>query len=383
MYTIYAYMDDINTYIYVPSSDTLQLYDITIDYGVNQISQLKFTMPPTNPFYENIKIGQQQKVIVYEDGNIFWEGFIHRIDTNFKKEKTVICDDLLYLLTTTIQQPHHYSNVTYNDMLDSILETHNNQRRDFATGYDAVEIIRGGIYDGDDIVPSRYTNYENTWQVLNDDLINSRNQIMYLTWNGESYSLNTDTLDKEAGSQYIEFGYNLLNFSTGLDMSELYTQICPIGARLETQTIVGLDDYVTIKSVNNNNPVLTSANEQLIEQYGARCLTVQWEDVTTPSVLKTRARDWLNGKQFTNLTINLNALDMSILNPHITAFNVGATVRVIAPPFGIDVNLPVQKITKNISDPTKSTITLSFIKQLSYTQMQTRQNNQFRKELLR
>lgn len=157
--------------------------------------------------------------------------------------------------------------------------------------------------------------------------------------------------------QPIKFGYNLLDFLKKDSGEAIYTALIPLGARLDESQIDGLDSYLTIESVNGGKNYLK--NDAAIKQFGLIWAVQKWDDVTVPENLILKGKEWLRSNQYKTLTLELTAIDMSILKSDIDSFDLGDTIHVIAKDFGLDAVYPVQKKTTYLQEPEKNTIVLS------------------------
>lgn len=86
--------------------------------------------------------------------------------------------------------------------------------------------------------------------------------------------------------------------------------------------------------------------------------TIEFDDVALPSNLKTKAQKYLEQNKNLSLTIELSAVDLSLLNSDIENFNLGDYIRVISKPHNIDSYFLLSKYEINIADVSKNTITL-------------------------
>ena len=121
--------------------------------------------------------------------------------------------------------------------------------------------------------------------------------------------------------------------------------------------IDGLDSYMTIESVNGGKNYLK--NDSAIKQFGLIWAVQKWDDVTVPENLMIKGKEWLRSNQYKTLTLELTAIDMSMLKSDIDSFDLGDTIHVIAKDFGLDAVYPVQKKTTYLQEPEKNTIVLS------------------------
>lgn len=202
----------------------------------------------------------------------------------------------------------------------------------------------------------KYTNWETTLQVIKTDLLDTYgghlrirkvNGIRYLDYL-EDYP-NTNT-------QVIEFGQNLLDFTKDIDASDIATAIIPLGARLEESSIEGLEERLTIESVNSGVDFVHS--DSAVNNYGWVYKTVIFDDVNVPANLKTKGQQYLNDIQFENITLTVKAVDLHMLNVDIERIKMLDEIKVISKPNALDRFFPVTQMTINLDDPSSNTITL-------------------------
>ena len=202
----------------------------------------------------------------------------------------------------------------------------------------------------------KYTNWETTLQVIKTDLLDTYgghlrirkvNGIRYLDYL-EDYP-NTNT-------QVIEFGQNLLDFTKDIDASDIATAIIPLGARLEESSIEGLEERLTIESVNSGVDFVHS--DSAVNNYGWVYKTVIFDDVNVPANLKTKGQQYLNDIQFENVTLTVKAVDLHMLNVDIERIKMLDEIKVISKPNALDRFFPVTQMTINLDDPSSNSITL-------------------------
>ena len=154
--------------------------------------------------------------------------------------------------------------------------------------------------------------------------------------------------------QPIEFGENLLDYACNASGADIVTAVIPLGTRLDKSPVEGLDAYLDIKDVNNgvDYVYLPAA----VEKFGWIKKVVHWDDVTVPSNLKKKAEDWLKENQYELLTLEVNALDLSMMDSDIDSFDLGDSVNALAEPYGMDAWFPVQKMTTYLQEPEKNSL---------------------------
>jgi hypothetical protein len=82
--------------------------------------------------------------------------------------------------------------------------------------------------------------------------------------------------------------------------------------------------------------------------------------VTTPENLLTKARAYLNESINQNITIELTAVDLSILDQSIDSFQLGDYITIESKPHGVNDSLLLQKQTIDLLRPNNDTITLGY-----------------------
>lgn len=162
--------------------------------------------------------------------------------------------------------------------------------------------------------------------------------------------------------QDINFGDNLLNYTNNFTVQDVATAVIPLGERFDDEkrtkdAIEGLDEYLTIKSVNNNVDYVF--NQSAVNRFGWVKVVKHWDDVTKADNLKKKATEWLKSVQFAKMVLTLNAVDLSLINANIDSFEVGDTIHAWAEPFGMDTTFPIRQKTISLNDISKDTIVLS------------------------
>jgi len=402
IYSIYLLDNTTEKPLYVAGDDEKCVYNAVLNEKLNDAGSLTFTVPPTNPNFSLIE--ERRKVFLYEGGDKIWRGFIVSYEKNFRNELKVTCLGELAYLNDTIQPQHKYQNMTPLQLFTAYVNEHNTQAtEDFTVGMVTVTDPNDSVY--------RYTNYESTLTALRDDLCESLEGYLRIRWENNTRYLDLVKLVDygRANGQLIEFGSNLLDYAEGISAEDIATACLPLGAKLDTPVVNGLDAYLDIKSVNNNVDYVQDATA--VAAYGLIKKVVHWDNVTVASNLKAKAIEWLTTAQYANMTLSIKAVDMSALNVYVAPkkwidytneewnelanktweslnrcegyiekFNVGDRVRCFATPYSMDATYPIQEKTTYLQDPTKNYIELSNTRKKTYTQMQYETTADVKKE---
>lgn len=342
-----------NKQLYYPGDEKLVIYNSKLEQALNDAGTFEFTITKNNPLYDEIYPRVSSVRITKNDTEIFF-GQVRISEEVLEGEKDVSCVGELSFLYDSIQPQKRYQDYTPQQFFNELVTNHNNQVEDdkkFRPGKVTVTDPNDSLY--------RFTNFEDTLTDIRDKLCDSLNG--YLRIRKSEGNRYIDLLRLEDYGKYsdqpIKFGYNLLDFVKKDSGEAIYTALIPLGARLDESQIDGLDSYLTIESVNGGKNYLK--NDAAIKQFGLIWAVQKWDDVTVPENLILKGKEWLRSNQYKTLTLELTAIDMSMLKSDIDSFNLGDTIHVIAKDFGLDAVYPVQKKTTYLQEPEKNTIVLS------------------------
>lgn len=342
-----------NKQLYYPGDEKLVIYNSKLEQALNDAGTFEFTITKNNPLYDEIYPRVSSVRITKNDTEIFF-GQVRTSEEVLEGEKDVSCVGELSFLYDSIQPQKRYQDYTPQQFFNELVTNHNNQVEDdkkFRPGKVTVTDPNDSLY--------RFTNFEDTLTDIRDKLCDSLNG--YLRIRKSEGNRYIDLLRFEDYGKYsdqpIKFGYNLLDFVKKDSGEAIYTALIPLGARLDESQIDGLDSYLTIESVNGGKNYLK--NDSAIKQFGLIWAVQKWDDVTVPENLMIKGKEWLRSNQYKTLTLELTAIDMSMLKSDIDSFDLGDTIHVIAKDFGLDAVYPVQKKTTYLQEPEKNTIVLS------------------------
>lgn len=368
MYSIYA--DDICIYNDISPLQELKIISPKLILEDCAAGSLDITLPPINPGYDYI-VRLNTDIIVKKNGEEIWAGRVLTENQDFWKNRVLYCEGELAFLNDTTQPPAEYHDQTVRGFLTTLINIHNSkapENRRFTVGIVTVTDSNDSLY--------RYTNYEKTIECINKKLINilgghlrvrKVDGVRYLDYLADYPNTNQQT---------IEFGKNLLNFTRKWDATEFATVIVPLGARLDKSPIQALDAYVTVESVNDGSIYVQSS--EAVAEHGWIEKVVNWDDVSVPANLLSKARAYLSDIQFDNMSIELSALDMHYLDVNYEAVKLLDKIRVISRPHGMDRYFPVTKLEIPLDAPESTQFTLGD----SITPSLTKVNNQINSKIL-
>lgn len=313
-----------------------------------------------------IQVLQNEKEIFY--------GEVREVVDNFDFTKHIYAVGELAFLFDSIQ-PQKVYRCTPLEMFTEMINIHNSQvepKKRFEVGEVSVTDPNDFVY--------HFTNREDTLTAIREKLCNTLNGYLKITKSNGVRYINLVPIERYGSlcTQEIQFGENLLDYTANNSGNNIATSVIPIGALLDednrtSRAIQGLDEYVSIvgtsvddyhKNINDDFIV----NDAAVSQFGHIRVTKEWSDVNTPEILKQKAEKWLKQVQFAELTLNISAFDMNLLEINIDSYDLGDRVSVWAVPFGMEnVVFPVQKKTIYMNDITKNNIVLGDKFTKSYT----------------
>lgn len=108
-------------------------------------------------------------------------------------------------------------------------------------------------------------------------------------------------------------------------------------------------------------------SEDAVSAYGRVEKVVHWDDITTPTALLRKTKQYLSQTQFDNMTIELSALDLHYYDINYEEVKLLDIIRVISPPHGLDRYFPVRKLTVPLDVPENTLFTMGNNVQTSLT----------------
>lgn len=338
--------------------EELAIINPQINQEMNKAGTFVFTLPPNHPGYNTI----QKRLSIIDvfrddDEEPLFEGVCVETTVDFFKQKKFTCEGELTFLNNSKLRPHKYAGLTSRQLLEAYIAEHNalvEANKRFTVGQVTVHDSNDSIYC--------FTNYNSTMQEIKEDLVDDlggflrcrhEQGIRYLDYLAESPRTN---------NQVIRLGENLLDLSQNIDTESIATAIIPLGHTLDTQSIEGLDERLTIKTaaVDSMHPSGKDYvfSEDAVENFGWIEKVVTWDDVTTVAALLAKGEAYLTDIQFENLVITAKAVDLGLTTDEFNKFRLLDSIRVVSAPHGLDRYFTLSKITINLNNPESDTITL-------------------------
>lgn len=354
--------------------DDLVLITPKVKLEENNAGSFEFMILPKHPHYDEIE-ELVSSISVFDGNEEIFCGRVTEIVRDLYNKRKVICEGDLAFLNDSIQRPAVYHNVTVRGYLETLLNLHNSQvgtDKQFRLGSVTVVDNNDSVY--------KYTNWESTLEVIKTDLIDTYGgHLRIRKVNGIKY---LDYLQDypNTNSQVIQFGDNLLEFTEDMVASDIATAIIPLGASLDEAEIEGLESYLTIKEINGGKDYVYS--QQAVNNYGWVFKKVRWDDVHVPENLKRKGEQYLSDTQFADITLEVSAVDLHMLNVDYERIKLLDKIRVVSAGNGLDRFFPVTEMTIELDKPSNNTFTLGVsLKKKSLTKSTQTHNTTVQKQI--
>ena len=353
MYQIYA--DD--TLIYDSTIEDYKIVKGSITLETNKSGSFSFAIYPDHFYYDNF-VRLKTVITVYKSGKIVFRGRILNDVTDYYNNKVLTCEGELGFLQDSIIRPFAF-NGTPREFFERFILEHNSQVDDFKK----FKIGDVTVVDPNNYISRSNSNYESALSNLNSRLIgDSLGGYFYIT-HGEDGTDIIPTINYLAdftnvSSQKIEFGSNLKNYTKTVNAEAIATAIIPLGAEVDDGDDDTENPKLTITSVNGGKDYVYS--EEGVALYGWITKVVEWGDVTNASNLKRKAEEYLKDSINQNVTIELNAIDLHLLDKSIESFKVGDYIHVVSEPHNFDSILLCNKQTIDLLKPENDSVVLGY-----------------------
>ena len=341
MYSVYCD----NSLLYNDQQEEYNIFNPKMELELNKIGSFDFTIYNDHPSFDRM---QRLKSIiqVFQDGFLLFRGRILDDIQGFYNEKQVSCEGELAFLVDSIQRPYDFTG-TPADLFTQFITNHNAQ-------VDEVKRFKIGnitVTDPNDYISRSDSEYLNTWESIQKKLLETLGGYIWIRH--EEDGVYIDYLEELnlLSPQKIEFGKNLIDLKRETKGADIATAIIPLGAKEE-----GSENRVTIASVNNNVDYVY--NQEAVDRFGLIYKVIQWDDVTEPGNLLTKANEALNGQIQMLYSIELDAADLATVDKTVESFHMGTQVRVTTQPHSIDQLFLVKKLSIDLLHPASNKITL-------------------------
>lgn len=345
--------------------DRLVIRDPKVHLAVDKAGEMSFLLQPEHPYVD--KLRKMSGVVELTDGATpIYRGRITRDTIDFYGVHTVETEGLLACLNDSIIEPFTYPEDFTEDagyqeaaaagnvveyLFRWLLAQHNAQ-------VSTEQQLKPGtctVTDPNNYITRSSTDYQTTMEAIRSKLFGSSLGGHLLI----RYETDGNYLDYYAdlpltNTQPVEFAANLLDLTTELDGTDIYTAILPLGK--DGLTIAELSDTDLTDDLVKSGKIIYSKSG--IAAHGRITRCIKWDDVTVPANLQTKAKAALadNGLAMPE-TITVRAVDLGWQDA-VQHFRVGRMTLLASTPHGYRASYPLLELSPDILDPGNTQITM-------------------------
>ncbi len=338
------------------------IYDSTLeDYHIgkgevtleaDKSGSFVFSLYPDHFYYDRF-VELKTVVTVYKDGRIVFRGRVLNTATDYWNNKVLTCEGELGFLQDSIVRPYTFSGDPA-DLFAQLIAEHNAQVDEFKR----FKVGTVTVVDANGYIARANTEYETALSNMTSRLLeDSTGGHLYIT-HGDDGQDETPTLHwladfTKVATQGIEFGVNLKNYAKTVKAEDIGTVIIPLGAKVGD----GEDaPRLTIKGVNGGKDYVASSAGVALR--GWVCKPVTWDDVTDANILLSKAQAYVEQVINLNITAELTAIDLHLLDRSIESYGVCQYIPVSSQPHNFAATMLCNKQTLNLLKPENDTVVL-------------------------
>ncbi|WP_423190473.1 phage tail protein [Alkalibacterium sp. f15] len=348
--------------LFHPEVEELNIIDPVLSLETNTTLGFDFTIYPSHAMYN--RIDRLKSIIeVYQDGYLWFRGRVLDDETDFYNAKKIVCEGELAYFNDSVIRPFSYSG-DVDGFVQLIIDEHNSQVDDwkqFTLGNVTVE-------DPNNYIVRSSINTLKTWEVITNRLLDLMGG--YLIVRRENNVNYIDYLEDSPykSEQPIKLGENLLDLTKTIKGADIITALIPYGTKLESEDEEA-ENRLTIASVNDGVDYVYDV--EAVSKYGWIYDTETWDDITIGENLMQRARSELAKRINLAVSLDLNAIDLSMTDNEIDKIRFFEYVETDSPVHLLEGMMLVTKMQIHLTDPSKNTLTLG----INYETFSERQNN--------
>jgi phage minor structural protein len=345
------------------ADDAVLLYDSTLEdfrIGKGVISleagkagSFEFSVFSDHPYYDNF-VELRTVITVYKDNRIAFRGRVLNVKTDYWNNLAITCEGELAFLKDSIIRPYTFAG-TAATLLHKFINEHNAAVDGFKQFKVGEVTVTGGS------IARSNSDYEDTASNMTSRLLEDSTGGCFHITHGEDGQDVTPTVNylkeyTKTATQSIEFGANLKDFVKSVSSEEVATAIIPLGATIDDGNSETEDKPLTIENTNGGIDYVYSQTGVAFRGWIFK--PVKFDDITTAAALKQKAQEYVETVINPNITIELTAIDLHLLDRSIESFNVCDWVKVFSLPHRLSATMLCKKQTLDLLNPGNDTITL-------------------------
>lgn len=331
--------------VYSPAAPhDFALLGLTATTSAERAGTAEVIMPPGHPAY-NAFTSYRTVVTIYRLGELLFRGRALYPTDDMHGRRTITCEGERCFLRDVTMRPFAY-NDTPAAIFRAVMTQYNARAEEFKRfKVGAVTVTAGALAEIDSEECKLVS------EVVDQLVQDYGGFIIFTTAEDGSRVINWLAELSYTSGQVIEFGENLLDYSSTGANTDLATVIVPYGAKDDAT-----GEHVTIKSVNGGRDYIQ--DDEAVALRGTVEKAVYWDDVTDPTALLAKARQYLETSKLIVTSLELTAVDLSALDRSIDTFRAGDWVRVRSIPHNMDTEFLLRSRTYDLLNPARDTVVL-------------------------
>lgn len=306
--------------------DQYMLIDPELTLEKNSAGKLIFGLTPDSAGYSIIQ--RMSTTLYFLSGeDILWEGRVITEQMGLNRTKTYTAEGALSYLNDTLQPLKSY-NTTFKSYISSLLKNHNDkvgEDRKIEVGDITVEKSSKWV-----------TNWDKTLDKIKEAVDDAKAHMRVRSTGSKRYLDIFAEYPRQSG-QSVEFGKNLLDFTSTRDLANLATVCVPLGKAKAKSSVDGQTEYLTC-----NPPYVP--NEAAVSNFGWIEQKVNFDYIEKVAELKTAAENWLKDAKYDEMSIEGTAIDLKRLGLATDDLRLLDMVHFSCPPWGLDRTFPLTKV---------------------------------------
>lgn len=329
------------TLIHDPRVDGLKLFEPKLSHEINKAGSFVFTVYPSHPYVSMIGKKLKPIITIEDESGVIWRGRVLNTEDGFYNQERCTCEGELAFFNDSIVRTYDYSGG-----LAGYFELLINQHNDQVDEEKQFKVGNVTVTDPNDYVHFSSNQFPKTLSEIKEKLIDKYGG--YLWFRHESDGVYIDYLEDSdlLCNQPVELGKNLIDLTKVVKGQDVATVIIPRGAIIDEET----GERVSIESVNDGKDYVV--NEEAAELFGKIQRVVEFDDVTQPENLLSKAQEY--AADYGNLiaSMTFTAADLHKAGSSINNFRLFRYVSVHSDVHEIDEKYLIKKIDIDLNDPT-------------------------------
>lgn len=319
----------------------LKLFEPKLSHEINKAGSFVFTVYPSHPYVSMIGKKLKPIITIEDESGVIWRGRVLNTEDGFYNQEQCTCEGELAFFNDSIVRTYDYSGG-----LAGYFELLINQHNDQVDEEKQFKVGNVTVTDPNDYVHFSSNQFQKTLSEIKEKLIDKYGG--YLWFRHESDGVYIDYLEDSdlLCNQPVELGKNLIDLTKVVKGQDVATVIIPRGAIIDEET----GERVSIESVNDGKDYVV--NEEAAELFGKIQRVVEFDDVTQPENLLSKAQEY--AADYGNLiaSMTFTAADLHKAGSSINNFRLFRYVPVHSDVHEIDEKYLIKKIDIDLNDPT-------------------------------